>query len=221
MASKRNLSEEKTLDIYRITLRNSKDSETIAKHMESVGYDQEKIAEGTSLLKETRKVWRRSRLLKIQLHSAFRAYSDTKKSLAESYSIHRKMARVAFRTDKEAAEALLLNAPVPKAYAIWLEQVRSFYNKAATSRKIKAKLQEFNLTSEMIAAEQEKIRVLEEARAAYLENKGLSQNATAEKDAIFDKLDVWMRDFYAMAKIAMRNDKKRMASFNKGAAITR
>ena len=47
---------------------------------------------------------------------------------------------------------------------------------------------------------------VEAARAAYLKEKGESQDATTIKDTAFAKLDDWMSEFYAVARIALEDN---------------
>ena len=56
---------------------------------------------------------------------------------------------------------------------------------------------------------------LEAARAEYLREKGESQDATKEKDAAFAKMDDWMSEFYAVAKIALEDKPQLLESLGK------
>ena len=221
MASKRNFSEAKTLLIYETTLANTRNSKDIAKYMSSVGYDSIKMDEGDALLAKTKKASRTCTSKKHNINDKYKAFSDLSTSMLDSFTIHRKTARVAFRKDKENVEQLALNEEVPKAYSAWLELIKKFYAGIENSKKIQEKLSELNLEIETISDQQEMILELEKARADYLESKAESQKATKAKDEAFDELYEWMKDFYEMAKVAMRNDKKLLISFGKGPAISR
>lgn len=47
---------------------------------------------------------------------------------------------------------------------------------------------------------------LEAARSEYLKEKGESQDSTKAKDAAFAKIDDWMSEFYAIAKIGLEDN---------------
>ncbi len=47
---------------------------------------------------------------------------------------------------------------------------------------------------------------MDTARAVYLKEKGESQDATKIKDAAIAKLDDWMSEFYAVAKIGLEDN---------------
>ena len=56
---------------------------------------------------------------------------------------------------------------------------------------------------------------LEAARAEYLREKGESQDSTKIKDAAFAKIDDWMSEFYAVAKIALEDNPQLLESLGK------
>ena len=49
----------------------------------------------------------------------------------------------------------------------------------------------------------------------YLKEKGESQDATKIKDEVFAKLDDWMSEFYAVAKIALEDNPQLLESLGK------
>ena len=48
-----------------------------------------------------------------------------------------------------------------------------------------------------------------------MKEKGESQDATKLKDTAFGELDDWMRDFYAVAKIALEDNPQLLESLGK------
>ncbi len=56
---------------------------------------------------------------------------------------------------------------------------------------------------------------LEAARAAYIKEKGESQNATGIKDAAFSKMNDWMSEFYAVARIGLQARPQLMEALGK------
>ncbi len=60
------------------------------------------------------------------------------------------------------------------------------------------------------------ISELETARAVYLKEKGgESQDATKGKDAAFAKIDDWMSEFYAVAKIGLEDNPQLLEALGK------
>lgn len=71
------------------------------------------------------------------------------------------------------------------------------------------------VTREELLAAKVGIVAIENARAAYVLAKGEAQNATQVKNAAFKKLDAWMREFYAVAKVALYDTPQLMEALGK------
>ncbi len=74
------------------------------------------------------------------------------------------------------------------------------------------KLAQFKITPDTIAVCIEDIALLEKSRAIYHREIGELQEATKMKDIVLEELDEWMKDFYAVAKIAMENQPQLLES---------
>jgi hypothetical protein len=95
---------------------------------------------------------------------------------------------------------------MPVAYVKWLETVRKFYTTSIADVEIQTKLSRLKITPDDLNAAKALIPEVETLRAAYLKEKGESQDATTLKDAAFAKLDAWMSEFYAVARIALEDN---------------
>ncbi len=119
--------------------------------------------------------------------------------------MHRKKAKVIFRNDPKTMDKLAVSGSLSKAYIKWLETVKKFYSVALKDNKIQGKLVRLKITADDLTATNTMISDLEAARAEYLREKGESQDATKAKDAALEKMDDWMSEFYAVAKIALED----------------
>lgn len=68
------------------------------------------------------------------------------------------------------------------------------------------------MTAEHLTAANALLSEVEEARKIYVREQGESQDATHQKNLVFDQLEDWMREFYAVAKIALE-DRPQLAEF--------
>ena len=59
------------------------------------------------------------------------------------------------------------------------------------------------------------ITELESARAEYLKEVGESQDATKAKNAAFAKMDDWMSEFYAVARIGLEENPQLIEALGK------
>ena len=215
MATKRTLSEAGTLEQYRVALDNVENQSVIAGVMAEFGYNSEKINHGKALLAETRQKYDANKTEDDESGAAYQTFSSLKDNLADTYSLHRKKAKVVFRNDSLTMEKLAVTGSMPKAYTKWLETVRRFYSIASADTDIQAKLARLKVTPEDLTAGNAMINELESARAEYLREKGESQDATRIKDAAFAQMDDWMSEFYAVAKIALEDNPQLLESLGK------
>ena len=129
------------------------------------------------------------------------------------YKKHRKKAKAILRKQPEALKKLGLTNTTPNAYTNWIETVRTFYS--TTDQAIMEQLATLKITAEDMTSGLTQIQKVEQARAEYLKEVGESEDATKQKDAAFAKLDDWMRDFYAIANIALEDQPQLMEALGR------
>lgn len=215
MVTKKTLTEAEALEQYRVSLDNVEIQPEIATTMAEFGYDSTLIAEGKTLLTETRQIFDLNQTEDDETSEAHTIFKTLKASLEETYSMHRKKAKVIFRNDSKTMDKLAVSGSLPKAYIKWLEVVRKFYSVALKDAGIQSKLVRLKITADDLTAASILVSDLEAARAEYLREKGESQDTTKAKDAAFAKMDDWMSEFYAIAKIALEDKPQLLESLGK------
>jgi hypothetical protein len=215
MASRTKLTDAATLELYRVALENAETQPEIASIMAELGYDSTAIAEGKALLEETRNAYNLNKTEDDESSAAYANFTNKKVQLEDTYSIHRKKAKVVFRNDAVTAEKLSITGSMPRSYVKWLETAKKFYSVAATDTEIQGKLARLKISAEDITAANTLTAELEQARAEYLREKGESQDATKAKDAAFAKIDDWMSEFYAVARIGLEDSPQLLEALGK------
>lgn len=147
--------------------------------------------------------------------SAYSAFSTKRDQLFDMYALDRKKAKVISRNDPVVAERLGIRGSVPRTYMNWLETARKFYTSSTADPEIQTQLARLKITPEHLTQANTLITDLEGSRNKYLQEKGESQDATKLKDAAFTRIDEWMRDFYAVAKIALEDRPQLVESLGK------
>ena len=104
---------------------------------------------------------------------------------------------------------------MPRTYIKWLEAAKKFYSVTSVDTTIQAKLARLKISVDDLTAANTLISELETARAVYLKEKGESQDATKGKDAAFAKIDDWMSEFYAVAKIGLEDNPQLLEALGK------
>ena len=206
-------SEAAILERYRVALENVKIQPAIATEMAELSYDIPKITEGEQLLATTRGAYDTKQQEDNETIEASATFKKEKEALSEMYKKHRKKAKAILRKQPEALKKLGLTNTTPKAYTNWIETIRTFYS--TTDQAIMEQLATLKITAEDMTTGLAQIQKVEQARAEYLKEVGESEDATKQKDAAFAKLDDWMRDFYAVANIALEDQPQLMEALGR------
>lgn len=214
MATKQKSSEAATLELYRVALENAETQPAISSIMAELGFDTAKIAEGKTLLAQTRSAFDFNLTEDDETSAAYALFSSKKSELEKAFQLHRKKAKVVFRNDSLTAEKLAISGEMQRTYIKWLESVKKFYS-VSTDADIQSKLARLAITTEQLTAANTLLNELETARAAYVKEKGESQDATKAKDAAFAKIDDWMSEFYAVAKIGLEDNPQLLEALGK------
>ena len=201
-----------TLENYRVALENAKNQPVVASTMAEFGYDKAKIDEGWKLLEETRTAFDFNNKESQETVQARADFETKKLALETQYTLDRKKAKVVFRTDSVTLKKLALDGTLPKAYINWVETMRTFYKGVEADKTLQTQLATLKITTESITQALNNIVALENARAIYLKEIGESQDSTKIKDSAFAKIDKWMIDFKAVAKIAMEDNPQLLES---------
>lgn len=215
MASRTKLTDAATLELYRVALENAEAQPQISAIMAELGYDSPKIAEGKALLAQTRSAYDINRTEDDETSAAYTDFSAKRSQLESTFNTHRKKAKVIFRTDTLSADKLAISGQMPRTYIKWFEAARKFYSVALSDTDIQAKLSRLKITPVDLNAASTLISEIEASRAIYLKEKGESQEATKVKDAAIGKMDEWMSEFYAVAKIGLEDSPQLLEALGK------
>lgn len=215
METRPKFSEVETLEQYHVALDNAKTQPEISAIMDELGYDSTVIAEGKVLLAEIRTAYNLNKTEDDEPSAAYADFSVKKAQLDKIFNIHRKKAKVIFRNDSLAVGKLAISGAMPRTYIKWLEAAKRFYCVASTDTTIQGKLSRLNISANDLTTANTIILELEVARSEYLKEKGESQVATKTKDTVFAKMDDWMSEFYAVAKIGLEDKPKLLEALGK------
>ena len=205
MAKKLKISQAIVLEQYRVALENVEKQSEIANEMKKLNYNTEKIIVGKAILEEARTAYSLKQIRNDKKLAAYANFSNKKEQLENIFIIHRKKAKIIFRNDALTADKLAISRIFPTTYIKWMQIVKKFYSIALENSDIQSKLAKLKVTSDELIAANTSIEAIETARAEYLKEKGEAQDATTNKNMAFDKINDWMSEFYAVAKIGLAN----------------
>ena len=215
MAKKKYLTETEMLEQFRNSFENAKKQPEIATIMADFGYESEVIAEGELLLKTARTAYDANQKEGDETSKAYKDYAKVKEKLEKIYLLDRKKAKVIFSNDPYAYDELSLSGVVPNAHINFIELTRKFYNGLLNNSELQSKVARLKLTQEGITKALELIEQVNLLRSEFLKELGESQLSRKTKDEALAAIELWMRDFYAVAKIAL-DDKVKLMKALKG-----
>jgi hypothetical protein len=193
------------LENYRIALDNVGTQPSVAAVMTDLGYSSEVIAEGKSLLTATRQAYDANVTEDDETSATYAVFNNKRILVEDIFTMHRKKAKVIFRNDPVTADKLAISGEKARTYIKWAESAKKFYSVAVADTVIQAKLIRLKVSLDDLMAASNLITEMETARSLYLQEKGESQEATQAKDEAFYKIDDWMSEFYAVAKIGLED----------------
>lgn len=169
------------------------------------GYTTEKLSAGKALLEQAESLYTKQVQEYGDKSAASQAMTQARDKVNETYASHVKIARIAFKKDQGAFQALELQGARKRANAAWLAQAKVFYTNALASDNYKAALADFGITEEKLTEALESIRLAETALAIYKKENGEAQETTQLRDAAIEDPAEWMSDFTAISKIALED----------------
>jgi len=215
MVTKRKNSEAKDMEMYRMALVNMVNHPPIARLMAESGYDEEEMNKGRMLYDRAIKARSDCSIKRSRLSRISNQFSEAWKQMKALHSLHRRQAKAVFRRNTSTQIKLRLDKAMPQAYLPLKYMIFGFYSALSESAEYQEATARAGLTASEIRKGQELLSEVETLRSRYMRLKAESQNATDKKDAILRETDIWMQDFFAMAKIATLKHPKLLIALGK------
>jgi len=153
-----------------------------------------------------------------QLYGATDARTAAQAQAHASYMRHLGVARVALRGDRAAAQILGLAGKRQTRQAGWLLQAQQFYANALADTAILRALAGYKLTQAQLEDGQAQVAAVAGGAVARQASTGAAREATQARDAALEALNRWMRDFLAIARIALADQPRRLEQLGQRAA---
>lgn len=198
-------------------LTNAQNQPQIAAALKNFGYDEAKLRDGQNLLTAARTLYDAQIKEYGEQHAATQTFEIACQQADKTYTNHRNIAKIAFKTDPQRQTDLHLNRRKPKAYAPWYEQARHFYTAALADAEIQKQFTKYNLTLTTLQTAQTQVEQTNTLKTAQEKEKGEAQNATQQRDTAFADLEEWLADFKIIAHIALQDTPQLLESLDLGA----
>jgi len=189
---------------YAMTLKNAETQSDISPLMAERGYNTDAFAEGNALLQDAVEKEEDYMAKSILAKNSSKDSIEKRAQYRSIYMSHRKLAKVIYRDDGEATETLGLKGVTPVKFSAWYAMATQFYKTVNTNTTIKTKFM-----SRVPQSEVDDILSLGEAvktaDALRFKHKGEVEDATERKNLAANKITQWMKEFYLVAKMALKD----------------
>ncbi|MCU4155769.1 hypothetical protein J1N10_07250 [Carboxylicivirga sp. A043] len=213
MKQNHSLSDAAVVDRSKTVFINLEANQEASAVMAEFGYGADELLVGKALQAEAQKCLDNNKKETDESRSAYQAFAEKQAVVDKRYRMQRKKAKVVFRNNPLMMQKLGVDGTVPANYIDWLDKVRVYCMAVAGSEEIQEALKRLKVTIEEISETQADIQELDMLRATYIREKGESQQATQVKDKALSDLDKWMRDFFAVARIAFDDQPQMLEIF--------
>jgi len=171
--------------------------------MAAYGYDAARMREGQALREQALALYQQQRAALGDRFAATDVRASTHAQAHAVYMRHVAVARVALRGDRGAAQTLDLATSRKRTHAGWLIQAQQFYANALGDSATLPKLAAYGLGRDQLADAQRMIAAVAGGLVAQQATKDTAQALTKDRDAALAALNRWMRDFRAIARVAL------------------
>ena len=197
-------------------LANAQEHPEISAALDAFGYDAAALAEGQAFLDAARGLYDAQIREYGEQHAATQALGEATKAADKVYAAHRRLAKIAFKSDAQRKTDLHLNERKPEAFNPWYEQARHFYTALLSDTDAQAQLARYKVTLEAIQAAQAQVEQVMALKNSQEKEKGEAQEATQKRDAAIAALDEWLGDFQVVARIALEDTLQLMEALKLG-----
>lgn len=167
------------------------------------GYDQTAMRDGRALYERAQALRQQQQAAYGERYTATDARDAAQAQAHAAYMRHLSVARVALRGDRGAAQALGLAHTREHSRAGWLKQAQQFYANALSDGTIGRKLSRFGATEAQLHDAQRLVAAVSTALVAQQVARESALALTKQRDAALAAMSAWMRDFRAIARVAL------------------
>ena len=203
MSSKPNKTIAQRLLDAELAINNTLNSPSILAAVTPFGYDQAKLLAAKTLHQETLELVELQKKEYGEQYDATAAVEEAREAAEEAYTAALKIARLAFRGNDSARNALGLAGERKQSISGWLDETRRFYNNLLRTPAFLAKMATFNYSQAKLEAELALVDQVGILREIQHKERGEAQEATKVRDAKLDELDQWLADYKVVAEVAL------------------
>ncbi len=203
------------LENYRLVFTNLSEVANIQEEIAEYGYDDTVINQGKVLYETAKALYEKRQEESAQEKETYDIFAQALEEFSAQYRKDRRKAKVALMNHTQYYELFHLKKQVPQAYLKLIQEAKFFYEQIKNNTETKQLLTRLKLTDELADSQLAQLETVTQHRAKYEKEKGESQQATKDKNQAFEAISEWMREFYAVAEIALEDHPQYLESIGK------
>ena len=209
------LTDQELLQRFGILFENIKTQPELKTELAEYGYDDNEIAKGKALYDKAFSEYQKNIKETQEETSAHHLFRQKLNELTKIYTTDRKKARIIFKDQNDTLINLRLKGRTAVSISTIIDDMRVFYTSLQQNPNLITPLNRLKIDEEHINTQLQSLANVEKAYAEYIKEKGESQQATKDKDQALANLEKWVREFYAIAKIALEDKPQLLESVSK------
>lgn len=190
---------------YGNIFENISKNETLRTELAEYGYDEQELKKGKALYDTAQQKLDTNKTETTEEKLAYDAFKKKFEDLKKIYTTDRKKAKIIFKDEDTILSILGVKGTASIRISGVLDSVDTFYKQLQNKQDIRTPLRRLKITDEHISKQLSLLTDTLAAYKTYEKEKGESQQATKDKDKALAELEKWVREFYAIAKIALED----------------
>jgi hypothetical protein len=167
------------------------------------GYTHERMEEGKKMIEKVNSLMTVKMEKYSDMELATDEFNNFWKNVYSIYMVTLKVVRVAFSEQTEMLQRFHAIGKRNRSLSGWLVDAITLYTNILNSQEALKVMSLYGYTAEKLDEEFQKVTEVERWINKRLNEKGMAQQATIERDEAFDTLCKWYSKFRAIARIAL------------------
>jgi hypothetical protein len=190
--------------LYKIemSIRGVLNNPEIQDQMSAFGYTPVRIAVGEGMLLEVRRVEALQAEKYSDKYVTTGEFDEQSEEVYALYIITLKVTRVAFRKLPGRLQEVHATGRRRRSLSGWLDDARIMYANLETPAML-AEMEKFGYTAARLQQEREQVEAIAALHGKQLQESGVAQQLTVDRDKLIDELCSWYSDFRAIARAAL------------------
>lgn len=195
-----NLPIDERLAAANLAITNALSDPEILPLLSAASYDAARLQAGRALYEQALALHQQALRARGDQYGATDALAASWEAAKQIYDGHLARARLVFK--KQRGVLTRLGAAGKRAPSLlrWVAQARQFYESLLLDPALAAQMATFGVPQTELETALEHVNAVEAAHQARAGEQGLSQEATAQRNAALEALDTWMSTYFGLAR---------------------